>query len=458
MILLCRQKAQNLQKYRGKKMEFKRDKYLKELVERQGNHLIKIITGIRRSGKSYLLNSIFYNYLINSGVKSNQIIRFAFDSEEDIHRLDEFNPSEQTIIKKRGQEYINSIKFISFITKNTKRKTNYYLLLDEIQLLDRFESVLNSLLRNDKYDIYVTGSNSKFLSTDIITEFSGRGDEIHLLPLSFSEYLSGVDIDEEKAFQEYIYYGGLPLVQLKKNDSQKMSELNNTKTNVYLSDILKRHHIDNENNLMDTLRVIASSVGSPINPTRIENTFNSVFKTKLTNDTISNYIKWAEESFLIKKVLRYDLQGRGYIGSPFKIYFEDVGLKNTLLDFREIDETDIFENIIYNELRYRGYLVDVGVVEVSEKTNRKDKNGKTIYEKKQLEIDFVANRLSEKIYVQPALTIPNLEKEEQEKRPYKNINDSFTKIIVVKDKIKKHRSREGIVLISIYDFIKDKEW
>ena len=204
--------------------------------------------------------------------------------------------------------------------------------------------------------------------------------------------------------------------------------------------------------------MIASSVGSPINPTRIENTFNSVFKTKLTNDTISNYIKWAEESFLIKKVLRYDLQGRGYIGSPFKIYFEDVGLKNSLLDFREIDETDIFENIIYNELRYRGYLVDVGVVEVSEKTNRKDKNGKTIYEKKQLEIDFVANRLSEKIYVQPALTIPNLEKEEQEKRPYKNINDSFTKIIVVKDKIKKHRSREGIVLISIYDFIKDKEW
>lgn len=372
--------------------------------------------------------------------------------------MDEFNPGEQTIIKKGGQEYINNVKFISFIMKNTSRKTTYYLLLDEIQLLDRFESVLNSLLRNDKYDIYVTGSNSKFLSTDIITEFSGRGDEIHLLPLSFSEYLSGVDIDEEKAFQEYIYYGGLPLVQLKNNDSQKMNELNNTKTNVYISDILKRHHIDNENNLMDTLRVVASSVGSPINPTRIENTFNSVFKTKLTNDTISNYIKWAEESFLIKKVLRYDLQGRGYIGSPFKIYFEDVGLKNSLLDFREIDETDIFENIIYNELRCRGYLVDVGVVEVSEKTNRKDKNGKTIYEKKQLEIDFVANRLSEKIYVQPALTIPNLEKEEQEKRPYKSISDSFTKIIVVKDRIKKHRSNEGIVLISIYDFIKDKEW
>lgn len=437
-------------------MEFKRNKYLNKLIDSKENGLIKIVTGIRRCGKSYLLNEIFYNYLIQNKIKEENIIKFAFDLEEDILKLDKYYPNEKTIIKKRGIEYINNKKFIAYINEKTSKKGNYYLLLDEIQILDRFENVMNSFLTHSNYDVYVTGSNSKFLSSDIITEFSGRGDEIHLLPLSFEEYYEGCELSKKEAFKEYLYYGGLPLVQKRKTKDQKIKELKNAEKNIYIADIVKRHKTKDDNCLLDILKVISSCVGSPINPTKLENTFNTTYKTTLTNDTIKNYIKWFEESFVISKSLNYDVKGKAYIGTPYKLYFEDIGIKNSILDFREIDETDIMENIIYNQLRYQDYSVDVGIVEINEPTNRKDKNGKTIYENKKLEIDFIATKGNEKIYIQSAYKIENKDKERQEIKSLINVDNSFSKVLIVNEDIEEHYNNDGIRIVSLLDYLTEK--
>lgn len=440
-------------------MKFERNRYLDALVDRKGNKLIKIITGIRRCGKSYLLNNIFYNYLLSIGVDKDRIIQFAFDSEEDIIKLEKYLPKEKTIIKKNKIEYVNQKKFLLFLEEKTANNHNeYYLLLDEVQNLYRFESVLNSLLRHDNYDIYVTGSNSKFLSTDVITEFSDRGDEVHMLPLSFKEYMSGCNLSVIDGYKEYIYYGGLPLVQIRKNDEQKINELDNAYNNLYLSDIINRHNIINDSSLKDTLMVLSSCVGSPINPNKIEKTFKSVLKKQITDETISNYLKWFEESYLTSKSIRYDIKGRAYIGTPFKVYFEDVGIKNAILNFREIDETDIIENIVYNELKYRGFKVDVGMVEISVPTDRKDKNGKVIYTKRQLEVDFVANKGNYKIYVQVAYKLKTEDKIFQEYRPIRNIPDNFKKIVVVGDNVKPLYDEDGILKIGIIDFLLSDNW
>lgn len=440
-------------------MKFERNRYLDALIDRKGNKLIKIITGIRRCGKSYLLNNIFYNYLLSIGVDKDRIIQFAFDSEEDIIKLEKYLPKEKTIIKKNKIEYVNQKKFLLFLEEKTANNHNeYYLLLDEVQNLYRFESVLNSLLRHDNYDIYVTGSNSKFLSTDVITEFSDRGDEVHMLPLSFKEYMSGCNLSVSDGYKEYIYYGGLPLVQIRKNDEQKINELDNAYNNLYLSDIINRHNIINDSSLKDTLMVLSSCVGSPINPNKIEKTFKSVLKKQITDETISNYLKWFEESYLTSKSIRYDIKGRAYIGTPFKVYFEDVGIKNAILNFREIDETDIIENIVYNELKYRGFKVDVGMVEISVPTDRKDKNGKVIYTKRQLEVDFVANKGNYKIYVQVAYKLKTEDKIFQEYRPIRNIPDNFKKIVVVGDNVKPLYDEDGILKIGIIDFLLSDNW
>ena len=440
-------------------MKFERNRYLDALIDRKGNKLIKIITGIRRCGKSYLLNNIFYNYLLSIGVDKDRIIQFAFDSEEDIIKLEKYLPKEKTIIKKNKTEYMNQKKFLLFLEEKTANNHNeYYLLLDEVQNLYRFESVLNSLLRHDNYDIYVTGSNSKFLSTDVITEFSDRGDEVHMLPLSFKEYMSGCNLSVSDGYKEYIYYGGLPLVQIRKNDEQKINELDNAYNNLYLSDIINRHNIINDSSLKDTLMVLSSCVGSPINPNKIEKTFKSVLKKQITDETISNYLKWFEESYLTSKSIRYDIKGRAYIGTPFKVYFEDVGIKNAILNFREIDETDIIENIVYNELKYRGFKVDVGMVEISVPTDRKDKNGKVIYTKRQLEVDFVANKGNYKIYVQVAYKLKTEDKIFQEYRPIRNIPDNFKKIVVVGDNVKPLYDEDGILKIGIIDFLLSDNW
>ena len=440
-------------------MKFERNRYLDALIDRKGNKLIKIITGIRRCGKSYLLNNIFYNYLLSIGVDKDRIIQFAFDSEEDIIKLEKYLPKEKTIIKKNKTEYVNQKKFLLFLEEKTANNHNeYYLLLDEVQNLYRFESVLNSLLRHDNYDIYVTGSNSKFLSTDVITEFSDRGDEVHMLPLSFKEYMSGCNLSVIDGYKEYIYYGGLPLVQIRKNDEQKINELDNAYNNIYLSDIINRHNIINDSSLKDTLMVLSSCVGSPINPNKIEKTFKSVLKKQITDETISNYLKWFEESYLTSKSIRYDIKGRAYIGTPFKVYFEDVGIKNAILNFREIDETDIIENIVYNELKYRGFKVDVGMVEISVPTDRKDKNGKVIYTKRQLEVDFVANKGNYKIYVQVAYKLKTEDKIFQEYRPIRNIPDNFKKIVVVGDNVKPLYDEDGILKIGIIDFLLSDNW
>lgn len=440
-------------------MKFERNRYLDALIDRKGNKLIKIITGIRRCGKSYLLNNIFYNYLLSIGVDKDRIIQFAFDSEEDIIKLEKYLPKEKTIIKKNKIEYVNQKKFLLFLEEKTANNHNeYYLLLDEVQNLYRFESVLNSLLRHDNYDIYVTGSNSKFLSTDVITEFSDRGDEVHMLPLSFKEYMSGCNLSVIDGYKEYIYYGGLPLVQIRKNDEQKINELDNAYNNLYLSDIINRHNIINDSSLKDTLMVLSSCVGSPINPNKIEKTFKSVLKKQITDETISNYLKWFEESYLTSKSIRYDIKGRAYIGTPFKVYFEDVGIKNAILNFREIDETDIIENIVYNELKYRGFKVDVGMVEISVPTDRKDKNGKVIYTKRQLEVDFVANKGNYKIYVQVAYKLKTEDKIFQEYRPIRNIPDNFKKIVVVGDNVKPLYDEDGILKIGIIDFLLSDNW
>ncbi len=380
-------------------MEIKRDKYLQMLNIRKHNGLIKVITGIRRCGKSYLLNTIFYKNLLANGVKEDHIIRFAFDSADDLRLIGE---DLQELAEKKQK--VNPNKFTDYMSKQIIDSDMYYLLLDEVQNLGGFETVLNGYLRKANLDVYVTGSNSKFLSKDIITEFAGRGDEIHVLPLTFSEFYSVYNGTKEEAFDEYIVYGGLPAVALMNTDEQKIKYLQTQISNVYLRDIVLRHNLASDRDLGELIDILASGISSLTNPSKLADTFRSVKKASLSAVTIDKYIDYMEEAFILSKVKRYDVKGKKYIGTPYKIYFEDVGLRNARINFRQNESTHIMENILYNELRYRGFNVDVGVVE----TREKDDAGKEI--RKQLEIDFVANKGSKRYYIQSAYAILDEEK------------------------------------------------
>lgn len=438
-------------------MEFLRNKYLNKLVDRQGNNLIKIITGARRVGKSYLLNEIFYSRLIKNGISEKQIIRFAFDSDEDIDYLRDYFPNEETLIKSENTNVVNSKKFRAFIKDKTNNQNKFFLLLDEVQLLENFVGTLNSFLRHKNFDIYVTGSNSNFLSSDIATEFKGRGSELHILPLSFSEYCEGLRIIPNVAWKSYMTTGGIPLIALMKTEEERISYLKNLCSEVYLKDIIQRNNIKKKVELSETFDIIASSIGSPINCLKLSNSFRSITKKKISDDTISDYIDYFQDAFLINKARKYNIKGKKYISSPFKIYFEDIGVRNARLNFRQIEETHIMENIIFNELLYRGFNVDIGEINISDKTDRLDKNGRAIYAQKSLEVDFIATLSSQKYYIQSALTLASPAKETQEKKSLYYIDDSFKKVIITKNGLNLLRDDKGVVTIDLFDFLLNQD-
>ena len=429
-------------------VRFKRDVYLKRLIDRQDNGLVKIITGTRRAGKSTLLNTIFYDYLINNGTDPDHIIKFAFDSDEDLDLLGDQIIRNDKVDAKRFRTYLKSL---------TNDHDKFYIFLDEVQLLDNFVGTLNSLLRHPNFDIYVTGSNSKFLSSDIVTEFKGRGSEIHVLPLTFSEYAKDMDISIDKAWREYIEFGGIPLVALFKTREEKVDYLKNLVNEVYIKDIIERHNIKKTSELADVFDILASLMGTYVNPSKIANTFDSLLRTKLSKETIDQYITYFVEAFLINKVKRYNVKGRKIISTPYKIYFEDFGIRNARLNFHQIEETHLMENIIYNELRYRGLDIDVGEVDVYKKTDRKDVNNKDIYAVKTLEVDFIATKGDLRYYIQSALSLSDEDKIRQEKRSLLNIDDSFKKIIITKNGLNIHRDDKGIITMDLFDFLMDKD-
>lgn len=409
-------------------MEIKRDKYLNDLINRMHNGMIKVVTGIRRCGKSYLLFNIFKNYLLGQGVPASHIIMIELD-------------------QRKNKKYRDPDAILEYIESLLTDDRQYYIMLDEVQMLQEFEEVLNSLLHINNADIYVTGSNSKFLSKDVITEFRGRGDEIHIYPLTFKEFMEAYDGDMYHGWADYIIYGGLPLIATMKTEEQKINYLTTLFQETYLKDIIERHHIEKTQELEDLINILASAIGSLTNPPKIEATFQSVIQSTISLNTIRQYLEHLEDAFIINKANRYNVKGRKYIGTPLKYYFEDVGLRNARLGFRQIEETHLMENIIYNELRSRGYSVDVGVVE----KRGKSKAGKEY--KKQLEIDFVANFGSKRYYIQSAFSMPTEEKRIQEKASLVNVNDSFKKIIVVKDVVGITRDEDGITTMNIYDFL-----
>lgn len=413
-------------------MEIKRDQYLNALINRMHNGMIKVITGIRRAGKSYILFNIFQNYLLSIGVNPSQIITIEFDRYE-------------------NRKYRNADFVLEYIHSCLRKGEQYYLLMDEVQLLPDFEEVLNSLLHYQNLDVYVTGSNSKFLSKDIITQFRGRGDEIHVWPLTFKEFMQVYDGDVYNGWAEYVVYGGLPLTVSMKTEEQKVQYLTNLFKETYLKDIIERYHIDKVQEMDDLLNILASSIGSLTNPPRIEAMFKSLIHSNISMNTIRQYIEYLEDAFIINKAYRYNVKGRKYIGTPLKYYFEDVGLRNARLGFRQVEQTHLMENIIYNELKSRGYSVDVGVVEKREV----DSNGKE--KKKQLEIDFIANLGSKRYYIQSAYSMPTEEKRIQEKASLISVKDSFKKIILVKDVVKVSRDEDGIMMMNIYDFLLNKD-
>ena len=407
--------------------EIKRDLYLNKIINRRENGLIKIITGIRRCGKSYLLDPLFKNYLLADGVKEDHIIKLELDRVENEKYRD----------SKALNEYIRSL---------IKDKDMYYVILDEIQLVKGFEFVLNGLLYEKNIDVYVTGSNSKFLSSDIITEFRGRGDQIKVNPLSFAEFLSAFNGDKYEAWNEYVTYGGMPLILSKKNDEEKSQYLKELFEQTYIKDIVERNNIQRIDILDSLINMLASSVGSLTNPQKIFDTFKSKGEKELSLNTINSYIADIEDSFIVNKSTRYDIKGKRYIQTPQKYYFSDIGLRNARLNFRQQEENHLMENIIYNELLIRGYNVDVGVVEVREEGKRK-----------QLEVDFVCNLGNKRYYIQSALNLDTKEKTIQESRSLNNIGDSFKKIIVVKDNIKLWRTDDGIVIMGIQEFLLNKD-
>ena len=437
-------------------MEYSRKGYLSRLIERRQNGLIKVITGARRAGKSYLMNQLYYSYLLQSGVPKTNIIRFAFDSDEDIDLLDAYYPTEETRIwQKNGTFLVNAKKFRAYIKDKTGEENTYYLLLDEVQMLENFVSTLNGFLRHNNYDVYVTGSNSKFLSSDIATEFKGRGTVVHVLPLTFSEYMEGEDgeVNASVAWKEYIVTGGIPLVAKMSSEEEKESYLRMLCEESYLKDIIVHNRLRKKNELGDTFNILASMIGSPLNSKRVANTFLSVVKKDISEDTINTFIGYFEDAFIVSKALKYNIRGRKYIGSPFKLYFEDIGVRNARLNFRQIEESHIMENIIYNELRFRGFNVDVGEVNVSEKTDRIDVNGKAIYAQKALEVDFIASKGGRKYYIQSALSMADPEKQLQEKKSLYYIDDSFKKIVVAKNGLKPSYDENGVLTIDLFDFL-----
>ena len=409
-------------------MEIKRDYYLKELIDRIDNGLIKIITGIRRCGKSYLLNVIFKNYLLGEGIDKEHILQISLDEN-------------------RNKKYLDPDILDSYIRNLIKDNNKYYLLLDEVQEVKDFESVLIGFMHISNLEIYVTGSNSKFLSSDIVTEFRGRGDEIRVYPLSFSEFYSVYNGSEKKALNEYYTFGGLPLTVLSKTDNTKINYLRTQKDNVYINDIVDRNKIQNKEELEMLVQIVASDIGCLTNPLKLSNNFKERDKlSTMTDKTIYNYLGYLQDAFMIEKARRFDVRGKRFIETPQKYYFTDMGIRNSFIDFRQSEEiSHIMENVIYIELKKRGYNVDVGSVEIRE--------GNT---KKQLEIDFVANKGNNKIYIQSALEMKTADKVKQEQKSLLNVNDFFKKIIIVGDNVKKSRYDNGIILMSIYDFLLDE--
>ena len=414
-------------------MRIERPVYLNELIRSRGNGSIKIITGIRRCGKSYLLKTLFKDHLLKEGVPADHII--VIDLED-----------------RKQKAFKDPDCLMDYVEKTMADNQTYYILIDEVQEVGDFVSVLASLNLKDNAEIYVTGSNSKFLSKDVATEFRGRGDEIHMYPFSFGEYLSAYDGSDSDAWLDYYTFGGLPQVLLQDGDDKKVSFLKNLYQTVYLKDIYERHQIDNPAEFEELVRVMASSIGSPLNPNKLANTFKSLKNTKdLTNKTISTYMEYLDDAFLTEKSDRYDIKGKHYIASLSKYYFQDPGLRNAILSFRQTEENHIMENIIYNELRYRGFLVDVGNVTI----RTKDSDGKPI--RVSFEVDFVANKGSKRYYIQSAWKMPVEEKVQQETRPLNAISDSFKKIIVTGENIRLKRDENGIVTIPIIQFLKDPD-
>ena len=407
--------------------EIKRNKYLERLINRRENGLIKIVTGIRRCGKSYLLDPIYKEYLLENGVKADHIIKIDLDERKNNRFL---NPD---IL----DEYIRSIIL---------DKEMYYIILDEIQKVEDFESVLNGFLHIENVDIYVTGSNSKFLSSDIRTEFRGRGDEIRVLPLTYAEFVSAYEGEKDDAWDEYMTYGGLPRILSQKTVEQKSQYLKDLFQRTYLSDIIERHNIQRIDVLDTLVNILASSIGSLTNPKKLSDTFVSNSMRDVSINTITSYINYLSDSFLIQKVERYDVKGKQYISTPSKYYFSDIGLRNARLNFRQQEEDYIMENIIYNELLYRGYNVDVGVVEIRKNNVRK-----------QTEVDFVCNQADKRYYIQVALNLPTREKTLQEERSLMNINDNFKKIIIVKDTKRNWTTEEGILVMGLQEFLLDEQ-
>ena len=413
-------------------MVIRRDTYLDKLISKKQNGLIKVITGIRRCGKSYLLFNLFKEHLLNNGTDCSHIIEMAFDSYE-------------------NKKYRDSGTFYQYMKEKISDRGLYFILLDEIQLLEDFEAILNSLSRLPNTDIYVTGSNAKFLSKDIITEFRGRGDEVHMYPLSFSEFMSVYDGDKRDGWNEYMIYGGIPLVLNQKTHEQKSVFLKSLFTEVYITDILGRNRIRNREELEELLDIVSSAVGSLTNPNKLSQTFKSMKNKTINKSTIRKYLDSLCDSFLLEEAKRYDVKGRKYIGTPLKYYFSDMGLRNARLNFRQIEETHIMENIIYNELRMRGYDVDVGVVTSNEVTE----DGKKI--RKQREIDFICNMGSRRYYIQSAFALPDRAKIEQEEKPLLLSGDGFKKIIVTKDAPAPLYDEHGILSMNIYDFLLNKD-
>ncbi|MGM9678481.1 MAG: ATP-binding protein [Bacteroidaceae bacterium] len=414
-------------------MEIKRDIHLKRLIASRHNGLIKVVTGIRRCGKSYLLMTLFRNFLLEDGVREDHIIMVDLEN-------------------RRNKKLRDPDNLLEYIDLQMVDDGMYYILLDEIQVVSEFEDVLNSYLSVPNADVYVTGSNSRFLSKDVITEFRGRGDEIHITPLSFMEFHSvHPELESYVALQEYLTFGGLPQVCIEPDEGKKIGYLQRLFEKTYLTDIRERYHIRGEEVMEELLDVVASCIGGLTNPSKIENTFRSVKGVHLSKNTIKQYLDILEESFLVNRCIRYDIRGRKYIDTPQKFYFEDLGLRNARIGFRQVEQTHLMENMIYNELRLRGYIVDVGVVT----SNMKGEDG--VYRRNQLEVDFVCNKGSRRVYVQSAFRLPTQEKREQEMASLLKIDDSFRKVIITEDMIKRHQDDNGVEWVNVFDFLRSDD-
>lgn len=434
-------------------MEFARTKKLNELISKENNHLIKIVTGLRRCGKSYLLDHIFKKYLLEKGIPEHHIVEFAFDFGDDIDKLDVYFPEEETRVHVKGTKndyVINAKKFRAYIKDRTNESGQYYLLLDEVQKLENFAETLNGFLRYDNLDVYVTSSNPKFLSSDIATEFRGRGDVIALQPLTFKEIFDAFGGDKRDLLEDYLRYGGLPLCVLAEGDQNKENYLCAAYETIYEKDILDRKRIKNTAEFRELAEIVSSSVGALTNPQKIANTFKSSESSTIQVSTVQRYLGYLEDAFIVKTAKRYNIKGRKYIGAPCKYYFGDLGVRNAVIGFRQFEKTHLMENLLYNELLNRGYNVDVGVVE------KYAPNQTGSYSKKNLEVDFVASKGSQKFYIQSAYSIEDDMKKQQEERSLREIDDSFKKIIVVYDSVKPYYNDSGFLIIGLIDFLLDE--